>query len=607
MNYYRLLSLQEIATLEANGCSSADWQSVQVAEDFTPRHIHGVRFYGDIRLGVFCDDVEVSPGFSVHSGLRNASLNNVTIGNNCLVENVSGHISYYEIGDGCVVRNVGTIETTEGATYGEAGIIPVMNEAGSGNIIICHDLNGNMAALMMRVSSDKEAFARLKRIFKDHAAHWMPECGYVGNGAKIVNTTEITNTIIGPGCEVSGASRLSDCSVLGTGEAASRVGSGVICDNTIIAGASTVADGAMLSSCFVGEASCITKGFSAENSVFFANTYMANGEACAAFCGPFSASHHKSTLLIGCNVEFYNAGSATNFSNHAYKMGPLHHGTLMRGTKTASGAHILLPATIGAFSMCMGKITCHPDTSCMPFSYVIADGCDTWLVPGRNLVTAGLYRDVNKWPRRDMRPADGKVSHVNTSWLNPMVVDAVLEGRRVLQEALEGCIDMASDIEIYGCKIKYKAAVKGLEYYDMALLLFINEVMDSHTWEVPQGVDGSGPWEELSGLVLPTAVADAIAAGIDGDEPHTADSLMASLNGAGQMYGQYLWTYAYKLITRRLDTTCPPVEQMDLLKEQCEQARTQWLAAIRSDALREYALGDVDRDVLDKFMASLKY
>ena len=64
---------------------------------------------------------------------------------------------------------------------------------------------------------------------------------------------------------------------------------------------------------------------------------MSNGEACAAFCGPFTVSHHKSSLLIGAMYSFYNAGSATNFSNHAYKMGPMHYGYLERGCKTASG------------------------------------------------------------------------------------------------------------------------------------------------------------------------------------------------------------------------------------------------------------------------------
>ena len=43
-------------------------------------------FYGDIRLGTFTDNVEVSRGFMKHSGINNATLRNVTIGNNCLID-----------------------------------------------------------------------------------------------------------------------------------------------------------------------------------------------------------------------------------------------------------------------------------------------------------------------------------------------------------------------------------------------------------------------------------------------------------------------------------------------------------------------------------------
>ena len=137
---------------------------------------------------------------------------------------------------------------------------------------------------------------------------------------------------------------------------------------------SSVINSVKIQDCFVGEACQLSNGFTASASVFFANSYMSNGEACAAFCGPFTASHHKSSLLIGGMFSFYNAGSATNFSNHAYKMGPMHWGILERGSKTASGAYLLMPATLGSFSVCFGKLMHHPNTRNLPFAYLIAAG-----------------------------------------------------------------------------------------------------------------------------------------------------------------------------------------------------------------------------------------
>ena len=63
MNSYRHLTQVEIDTLEKNGCWAEDWQRVMVAQDFSPYNFHRVVFYGDIILGKFDKQVEVSPGF----------------------------------------------------------------------------------------------------------------------------------------------------------------------------------------------------------------------------------------------------------------------------------------------------------------------------------------------------------------------------------------------------------------------------------------------------------------------------------------------------------------------------------------------------------------
>ena len=87
--------------------------------------------YGDVCIGVFEKNVEVSKGFCKHSGISNATLRNVTVGDNCLIENVGNYINNYNIGDDCYISNVSTIETTEGATYGEGNLISVLMETSS--------------------------------------------------------------------------------------------------------------------------------------------------------------------------------------------------------------------------------------------------------------------------------------------------------------------------------------------------------------------------------------------------------------------------------------------------------------------------------------------
>ena len=434
MDDYRLLTDEEIGILEDNGCTAEDWTSINVADDFSPAYIRNVRFYGTVNLGVFEKNVEVTRGFARHSGLRNAILRNVTIGDNCLIENIGGCINNYSIGDECCICNVSLMETTAEATFGEGIIISVLNEAGNGNVMLFRGLTSNMAALMVSRSEDKEFVSAVRKAVRENINLRVP-----GDGVYI--------------------------------------GSGVICENSIISDGSSVLNSAKVFNCYVGESSQVTNGFTAENSLFFANTYMANGEACAAFCGPFSASHHKSSLLIGCMTSFYNAGSATNFSNHAYKMGPIHYGVLERGTKTASGSHMLLPATIGAFSVCIGKLSGHPDTHDLPFSYVIGDGRDTFVVPGKNIMTVGLYRDIRKWPRRDVRMNESKKSIVNYDWLSPFTVNGIMRGRGILQGLLEEGGEDAPFYDYNGCKISNKSLRRGLKLYDMVVVLFFGDVL----------------------------------------------------------------------------------------------------------------------------------
>ena len=602
---YRLLSDEEIGILEENGCTAEDWTSLNVDYDFNPAFIRNVRFYGTVNLGVFEKNIEVTNGFMKHSGISNATLRNVTIGDNCLIENVGCYINNYVIGDECCICNVATMETTAEATFGEGNTISVLNEAGNGNVVLFRGLTANIAALMVAHPDDKDLSAALKTMARNDISQRLADRGTIGNRVRITNTTEITNTNIDDNCEVNGACRLSDCTLSAAPDDSVYIGSGVICENSIIADGSSVLNSAKVFNCYVGEACQITNGFTAESSLFFANTYMANGEACAAFCGPFSASHHKSSLLIGCMTSFYNAGSCTNFSNHAYKMGPVHYGTLERGSKTASGSHTLLPATIGAFSMCMGKISGHPDTRRLPFSYIIGTGRDTVLVPGKNIATVGLYRDISKWPRRDVRMESAKNTLINYDWLSPFTINEIMEGREELGRLLRIQGEDAAVYEYEGCKMSGKSLRRGLRLYDMAVELFIGEVLMSHDLDDRCAVSGAGGWSDLSGLLLPSSEVERVIEKIKLGIISTVNDLTEVFVAYNDMYGEYLWTFTVSLIKYYLGKDELTEEDFELMRERGKAAREAWLDEIRRDAEKEFSMGDVDRATLDKFLAQL--
>lgn len=344
-------------------------------------------------------------------------------------------------------------------------------------------------------------------------------------------------------------------------------------ENVIVQAGATIVDGARLYDSFVGEACHIGRGFTSESSLFFANSHMDNGEACAALCGPFAVSHHKSSLLIGGEYSFYNAGSGTNFSNHAYKMGPIHYGTMERGAKTASGAHILWPAKIGTFSMAMGKIETHPDTSLFPFSYVIGGPRRTSLKPGQNLCTVGTYRDIVKWPKRDKRPLSARRSLITFDWLSPYIIERIKKAIATLEQLQEEQGSDADEYTMNGFSISASALQRGLFYYDMALRMY-------------EGSDTTTEWTDLLGLLAPTEAVQQILEDILSGDISTIEMLEDHMHDIYDSYAQ--WKGYNDNDAER------------------EQAIAEWKEAIRHDAEREYEMGDVSEEQLADFLEGLK-
>lgn len=582
----RELTVIEISELEERGCWAEDWQNILVDDDFGASSISNVTFYGHIEIGNLNGVMEVEEGFLRRCCIKNAILRNVIIGDECLIENVRGYISGYTIGDRSYIANIGVMTAQEGSAFGQGNTIAVLNEGGEGNIVLCEELTAQLAWMMVNFPSVRHLYA--------------PKEGQkatVGSRCRIVGAREINNVKIGDSCEIQSVSRIDNVTIMSSEDAGTFIGSDVILENTVIAQGASVTDGAKVDNSFIGESVHVGKGFSSEASVFFANSYMDNGEACAALCGPFSTSHHKSTLLIGGAFSFYNAGSGTNQSNHAYKMGPIHWGMLDRGSKTASGSHILWPAHIGSFSMVMGKIQNHPQIHKLPFSYVIASGEKTYVVPGINVKTVGTWRDVNKWPKRDMRPKASRQDIVNFAFPNPYIIQNVLEAKEILKrlEKTQG-----KDVEEYdynGCVIKRGALVNGLQYYDIAVRLLIWDYYskDGADFEEPVG----GAWLDLLGMLAPKNDIMRVVQDIESGKISSLQQLKDVLMQIHHDYKRNARNYVQFVIQHEGGSMF--IDNDRWLKE-AEEAHNQWLRLVREDAEKEFGLGDVTDEQLRDFI-----
>ena len=561
MKNYRKLTEAEIEMLKSQLCSAADWDQIEVADGFLPEKVHHTRFSGHVRLGVFSKEFCLPGGIRKPSGIAYATLHNVTVGDDCCIENVKNYIANYEIGHDTFIENVDIILTDCVSCFGNGVEVCVLNETGGREVMIFDHLTAQTAYVMALYRHRPEMIARLRGMITRYVESVSSSVGVIGSNAVIVDSGYIKNVKVGDYCKIEGASRLKNGSINSKQEAPVHVGVGVIGDDFIISSGSSVEDGVTFSRCFIGQACMLGHNYSASDSLFFSNCQGENGEACAIFAGPFTVTHHKSTLLIAGMFSFMNAGSGSNQSNHMYKLGPIHQGIMERGAKTASDSYILWPAKVGAFSLVMGRHVSHQDTSDLPFSYLIEQQNTSFIMPGANLKSVGTIRDAKKWPVRDKRKDPVLLDQINFNLLSPYTIQKMLNGISILKE-LQRVSGVNSDAYTYQSgKIKRSSLKNGLKYYGMALDKFlgnslITRIMGSDAADIeglreafaPKSSYGEGDWVDLAGLIAPKAAVEALLDDIQSGSVGDVDAVNEAFAKMHKMYYQYEWKWAYRVI-----------------------------------------------------------
>ena len=602
-------------------CSATDWDQIEVDPDFTADNIRYVRFSGNIRLGSFRKVFELPGGMRKHSGIYYATLHNVTVGDDCCIENVKNYIANYNIGRGTFIENVDIILTDGQSTFGNGVEVSILNETGGREVIIYDSLSAQAAYIMAMYRHRPEMIARLKSMVKSYVASVTSSVGHIGEDVVIADSGYIKNVRIGDCCHIEGASRLKNGSINSNRKAPVHIGVGVVGDDFIISSGSSVEDGVTFSRCFIGQACHLGRNYSATDSLFFSNCRGENGEACSIFAGPYTVTHHKSTLLIAGMFSFMNAGSGSNQSNHMYKLGPVHHGVLERGAKTASDSYILWPARVGAFSLVMGRHVSHQDTSDLPFSYLIEQQSTTYIMPGANLKSVGTIRDAKKWPMRDARKDPERLDCVNCNLLSPYTIQKMLNGVAILEKLKQDFGDMAETYDYQGGRIKRSSLEKGLQYYGYAIDKFlgnslITRIMNSDFFSVrqlrraltPDKEYGDGKWTDLAGMIAPEKAVEDVLAAIENGRITDVKMLGRLFADLHSNYYNYEWKWACYMIQEYYGLSLESVT-VEKLSELIIRWRSSVIALdnlIYEDARKEFTLAGLSGFDDDPFVKSVR-
>lgn len=505
----RPLDKQQITMLERQGCFSDDWDTILFSQSAGLEAFRNVYFK-----------------------------RNVTVEDGAVIRNVPGGIANCRVGKDAVVENVARIDFEPEAPCGVGVQVCALDETGSRPVTIFPGISSQIATLMAR--EPRWLSRNLQTSLPDFIDSLSP-AHEIGDGAIVRDCGPLLNVHVGAGATVEGASSLINGSIINNaapGRVLAYIGHGVNAKNFIVEDGKVDA-GCIIRNCYIGQGVEIEKGFTAHDSLFFANCSFENGEACAVLAGPYTVSMHKGTLMIGCQTSFMNAGSSTNESNHMYKLGPVHWGLLERGVKTSSGSYMMFGAKIGAFSLVMGAHKTHPDSSSFPFSYLFGDERGaTVVVPGAMLRSCGMMRDEKKWPTRDRRLKRRLPLNDNITFnvLTPFTVDSMLKAIDTITELLSHPADDDLYVRHKGMKFTRAALERAKTLYTAAIFKYLSLTLPDHTIPPSDGADPA-QWIDLGGQIMTREVLDAMLAA------ESVAEAQAIANDAFDRYGEYerLW------------------------------------------------------------------
>ncbi len=549
---HRALTADEVAALEAGGSRAEDWSRVRVVEGFRADSVARVTFGGDVRLGR-ADAKVALPGGEVPSGVYDCRLVNVTVGDDALVDRV-GLLANYDVGAGASVMNCGHVAVEGETSFGNGTEIEVLNEGGGRELKLFERMSAQIAYLAVCYRHRPKLVAALGQLADDFAASKRAAHGAIGEGARVWNSSRIVNVAVGPAATIDGAAELAEGTILSKPEAPSVVGAGVVAKDFIFATGSTVDGRAIVSKAFVGQGTRIGRQFSAEGCAFFANCEGFHGEAVSVLAGPYTVTHHKSTLLIAGMLSFYNAGSATNQSNHMYKMGPVHQGILERGSKTGSSSYLLWPARVGAFTAVIGKHYTNFDARNLPFSYISEEGGKSVLAPAINLFTVGTRRDGAKWPARDRRTDPDKLDSISFAVLSPFTVGRILKGHAAISELYANASRELDYVTYNGILLKRLLCRAAKKHYALALKIYFGEVL-ARRIEAAEGGDlasalaapsgpGAGDWVDVLGLLAPRSEVETLCDSIEQEEAAAVEEIEKRLRAIHEGHDDMEWVWA---------------------------------------------------------------
>ena len=124
---------------------------------------------------------------------------------------------------------------------------------------------------------------------------------------------------------------------------------------------------------------------------------------------------------------------------------------------------------------------------------------------------------------------------------------------------------------------------------------------------MPKSSVGKGTWCDLSGLLLPESEEKRLVDDIKEGTIENINQVLDRFDDINNHYRDYRWAWSYQLILDYYHLTELDEAACERIREDYVHARRAWIAEIRKDAEKEFAMGDVEQEVFDDFLSKLDH
>ena len=471
----KLTSKEKKILGEKNRNSDSKWDNVWVDKnDFDPELIIGCEIHGFLLVGKLSKTTLKYHDLVLTEGLYDSYLENLVIGDDCLIRNVH-YLSNYRIGNRNILFNIEEMSCTNHSKFGNGFIkegepesnriwVGVGNENDGRAVLAFEGMTTGDAFIWAKFRDDPLLQLRLQEITESQFSKELNTYGITGNDVVIKNTTLLKDAKIGDSAYIKGAFKLKNITISSTEDEPSQIGEGVEMVNGIMNPGSKAFYQAVAVRFVIGRNCQLKYGARLLNSILGDNSTVSCCEILNNLIFPFHEQHHNSSFLIASMIAGQSniASGATVGSNHNSRSadGEMYAG---RGFWPGLCSDFKHNSRFASFVL-VSKGSYQQELNIQyPFSLVASQGeCKAIKIIPAYWFMYNMYaiaRNKAKFEKRDKRKV--KVQHIET---DPLAPDSIQE----VEFALRRIIELTADYLLSQNDEKALAAKNKEELYMVA-------------------------------------------------------------------------------------------------------------------------------------------